>query len=524
MAELATGLVGAMTQAFQASAAAAAAVQRENDGGGGGELRRLAARQSTATSRLPVFAGDAEDWPGFSAIYHSSTAECGFSDAENTQRLQSCLKGVAKEAVKHMLTVPDNVSEVMKTLERRFGRPELVVGQLVSKVRGFRAVRADDIEALLSFANTVQNVVTTMKLLKSEGHMTNPTLRTELVDKLPIGLRLQWGEHLKATWSDKGEALPLERFADWLTERSEAAALVAPAKAGARGGQFNPPASQAARTIVATQPRSDSKKCPKCSGNHNLGQCHSFKSLSVKLRWRFIKSQNQLCAQCLERGHWAKACSRKLCSACQGRHHTLLHFNEADPNKKTEAPQQSLKSSSATSSVKQDSERTLTSQTMDSPPAVSTETHCALSPATDAEFTSFMLAPVVLTNGSQRVQGTALLDPASSTSYIRQSMAAAVNLHGQVEQLTTTVLGGKHVTGRREQVTVAVESMDGTTSAKFAAWVLPVITKTIVHEDWNARKLQWPHLRHIDFPQVGQHIDILIGLNAAGLHAAIEEC
>lgn len=77
-----------------------------------------------------------------------------------------------------MLAMPDNVMEVIRTLERRFGWPELVVGKLVSKVRGFRAVRANDIDALLAFANAVQNVVTIMTLLKSEGHMANPTLQT----------------------------------------------------------------------------------------------------------------------------------------------------------------------------------------------------------------------------------------------------------------------------------------------------------------------------------------------------------
>ena len=130
-------------------------------------------------------------------------------------------KGAAKEAVRHILTVPGNFSEAMKTLERHFGRPELVVGQLISKVRSVGAVRADDIEGLLSYANAVQNVVSTMTALKSEGHMSNPALRTELVDKLPIELKLRWGEHLKSTGANGIDALPLGKFAEWLNRESK---------------------------------------------------------------------------------------------------------------------------------------------------------------------------------------------------------------------------------------------------------------------------------------------------------------
>ena len=175
--DLANGLVGALTQAFQASSQTAH--NQDND------LRILTARQASVNVTLPEFSGKAEEWPSFIRIFRASTQLCGFSDTENVQRLQQCLKGQAKEAVRLQLAVPDNIEEAIKTLERRFGRPELVVGELIAKAKSFKPVRADETDALLAFTTAVNNVVMTMNLLNCPGHLANPALRQELVDKLP---------------------------------------------------------------------------------------------------------------------------------------------------------------------------------------------------------------------------------------------------------------------------------------------------------------------------------------------------
>ena len=169
MTKLAGQFLGAMTQA----------ITSRTPGNGDTPMRHLAARQSSINTKLPMFSGRAEEWPAFINLYRSSTNQCGFSDAENVQRLQVALKGQAKDAVQLILAVPENVEEAIRALERRFGRPELVVDELIGKARAFRQVKADDTDGLLAFSTAVSNVVTTMKLMKSPGHMLNPTLRRE---------------------------------------------------------------------------------------------------------------------------------------------------------------------------------------------------------------------------------------------------------------------------------------------------------------------------------------------------------
>ena len=58
--------------------------------------------------------------------------------------------------------------------------------------------RNGDLLSLIDFANVVNNTLSTMELLKSEGHLRNPELRQQLLSKLPHALQLQLGENLSA--------------------------------------------------------------------------------------------------------------------------------------------------------------------------------------------------------------------------------------------------------------------------------------------------------------------------------------
>ena len=121
----------------------------------------------------------------FFSVFHSTTTACDFTNAENIIRLQKCLRGKAKEAVVGLLTVPDNVDQVLRTLELRFGCAELVITTLIHKAKSLSSIRADDFDALMVFATAVQTLVSTMQLLRKPGHMLNPQLRQELVSNLP---------------------------------------------------------------------------------------------------------------------------------------------------------------------------------------------------------------------------------------------------------------------------------------------------------------------------------------------------
>lgn len=155
----------------------------------GPTAQQIAARH-VVPRKLPEFSGDPVDWPLFASSYDNSTNMCGYTDAENLMRLQRCLKGNAREAVRCHLLHPSSVPQILTTLQTLFGRPELIVKCLLNKVHSTPAPKADRLESLINFGLVVQNLCSHLQSLGMEFHLSNPNLLHELVDKLPAGVKL----------------------------------------------------------------------------------------------------------------------------------------------------------------------------------------------------------------------------------------------------------------------------------------------------------------------------------------------
>jgi hypothetical protein len=112
------------------------------------QVDRFIIRQSHKTD-LPLFNGKPEDWPVFIATFHRSTKTCGFNDEENLMRLQRCLRGEAEKAVKCLLVSPNNLQEILSTLETRFGKTQHIIDALVVKMMAIPPVRADRLETIV---------------------------------------------------------------------------------------------------------------------------------------------------------------------------------------------------------------------------------------------------------------------------------------------------------------------------------------------------------------------------------------
>ncbi|XP_055543149.1 uncharacterized protein LOC129728719 [Wyeomyia smithii] len=155
---------------------------------------QIAARQVTGKD-LPVFSGNPEDWPMFIRIFEETTNACGFSNVENQVRLQKCLRGDALETVRSRLLMPEGVPHVIKTLEMRFGRPELIIRSMLERIHRLPSPKPDRLETLIDFGLAVHNLVVHLQAAKQESHLNNPTLLQELVAKLPVQLKLDWAKY-----------------------------------------------------------------------------------------------------------------------------------------------------------------------------------------------------------------------------------------------------------------------------------------------------------------------------------------
>ena len=112
----------------------------------------------------------------------------------------------------------------------------------------------------------------------------------------------------------------------------------------------------------------------------------------------------------------------------------------------------------------------------------------------------------------------ALLDDASTKTYINTDVANELGLKGKTEQVTVNVLN-------RQLETFELESVNGNVKMKVSAYKANRVTGNIIVVEWNRYKAQWPHLKNINFQQSPTRpiVDILFGLDCAELHYAFEE-
>ena len=80
---------------------------------------------------------------------------------------------------------------------------------------------------------------------------------------------------------------------------------------------------------------------------------------------------------------------------------------------------------------------------------------------TGVEFMALRTVPVFLTNGDRSLKINALLDDASTKTYINADVADKSDLQGRIEKLTVNVLNGQAETFETKLVNVRQKSTTG---------------------------------------------------------------
>ena len=140
-------------------------------------------------------------------------------------------------------------------------------------------------------------------------------------------------------------------------------------------------------------------------------------------------------------------------------------------------------------------------------------------------ITGLRTVPVLLKNGDRCVKVNALLDDASTQTYVNKDIAAVLGISGKPGSVNVYVLNGQAKTFTFNPITVELGSVDGDVSITTSAYTANRVTGNMAVIDWNQFKLEWPHLRNIAFPLSATRpiVDVLIGIDCAELHCALQE-
>ena len=143
---------------------------------------------------------------------------------------------------------------------------------------------------------------------------------------------------------------------------------------------------------------------------------------------------------------------------------------------------------------------------------------------TTTDFIALRTVPIILKNGNRSIKVNALLDDASTKTYINRDVAAELGLQGKTERVTVNVLNGQVETFQTRPVKVQLKSLIGDVKLQVTAYTATRVTETMSAFDWTEYTQRRAHLQHINFPDLQRPVvDVLIGLDCADLHCALQE-
>ncbi|XP_063371133.1 uncharacterized protein LOC134659420 [Cydia amplana] len=382
----------------------------------------------------PTFSGLCTEWLQFKAAYNESAPS--FSASENVARIRRSLKGVAWEAVSALLISQPHPDDVIKALERRYGRPDALLVNELEKIKGLPRL-TDSPRDLCIFASRVANTVTTIEILKKPQYLYNPELLRSMVDKLTPILRNKWYDYA----TTREETPELKKIAEFLKNEADKCTPYAPPEVTTenkevRSARKKPERTYAAAVDTNKKQKEEKPACPLCEhATHQLPSCPQFKKIDTNERWEVAKRHN-ICYRCLVSKHRRFACRAKPCGqqGCPMRHHHLLHHEKTStyaPAAPAEPPTHKPEEVVAS--------------------AVNQVT-CAAARASRAYL---KIVPVTLRGPRTAIDTFALLDEGSTVTIIDSALADALGLDGPTEPMWVQGVGGKemeHNQSRRVEV------------------------------------------------------------------------
>ena len=101
------------------------------------------------------------------------------------------------------------------------------------------------------------------------------------------------------------------------------------------------------------------------------------------------------------------------------------------------------------------------------------------------ELIALRMVPVVLKNRNREVKVNALLDDASTKSYINADVAAELGLQGMMQKATVNVLNGQVKTFVTMPVDFELKSLDGQVIHNVSAFTTEKVAGDMEVIDWN---------------------------------------
>lgn len=400
----------------------------------------------TSNVRLPkinlkTFNGDLTQWISFHNLFETTVhSNNSLTNIEKFQFLISSLQDEPFNLVKSLPLTNQNYIVAYETLVQRYHNPRLLQSLHINEIINIPSCNETNVTDLRNFISKFNEHSSALISLNINIENDNPVLVTLLMRKFSIQLRTTF-----ETKRVDAQTLPSPKeFIQFLSnecsfiENASLAQLNSPNTSFQRQTVISVPKqtyNSRHKNVTMTVQNVHNNQCSYCKGEHFIFRCVKFSKLKPIQRFNFTKSQG-LCTNCLSSSHKLKECtSERTCKFCNKSHNSLLHF---DSNYSLAQSKTTADSTQKQVSVNLSSDN--------KPLADNAPLHSAHTVNTDNRnnLTTTILGTVlvkVVTPNNNSIVARALLDSASSCSFINEDLANKLKLKRSFSKQSCQVNG-----------------------------------------------------------------------------------
>ena len=489
--------------------------------------------------QIPVFHGDKRTYQSWKAAFLACIDNAPATPEYKLLQLRQYVSGEALQTIESLGHSATAYEAAKERLERKYGGKRRQIAVYLEDLENFKQVRTGNAKDLEKFADLLDIALINLKEAGQDHELGDGSLYTKLQRKLSESMLARY--HRWVFENRITESVAALR--QWVIQEAEFQTIAAETMHGLTGRADNRqpvqsfPSNRNQRTffVESKNDRGTEKMlCRACRGQHAIWRCRKFAQKPLTERWD-IARRSQLCYRCLGDGHYGKLCpTSRMCgkNGCQESHHRLLHQRDrrVEPSEKGTRDQTEPKRIDSDQTEHSSGGCTLSEDETDSltegkePPNAQQITMVTQN-SSKSDLIALRTVPVILKNGERSLKVNALLDEASTKTYLNTDVAAELGLHGRTEEVRVNVLNGQTETFETQPVSFELLSIDRKVNMSVTAYTANRVTGDMSVIHWNEYTAQWPYLRRVDFPVPAEKpiVDILIGLDCLDLHCAIAE-
>ena len=279
--------------------------------------------------KMPHFDGELRHYPQFKRDFNKQVMpQIRARDAAYV--LRSCL---GKEPESLVKSIDDDVQEMWRRLDEKYGDPAKIADVIIDGIRRFRTLKEGEDKRFIEFVTLVEDGYRDLTRLGLEAEITTTSSVSIIEKALSTDIRRKWAELVSCQGSHIEKSKKFPSLLEFLQNQRSA---IEYDSASLRTTNINQHYRGTSHYTEGVEEVNKEPK-PKCliheHGRHWTADCRIYLAKPIEEKKTIIKDK-RACWSCLKIGHRQRTCrSRKDCGVggCTRKHHPSIHETEETP-------------------------------------------------------------------------------------------------------------------------------------------------------------------------------------------------